>query len=1353
MIPKNVRCLFAFFLLTVTGLTAQNYITYTQSFDSLQLTGWTFYQVSGTANWQVGSPSTPICLAARSGTNVLATNLSGSSPQQSLMYAESPVFDFTGLSADHVVTFYRKSNLPSQQGINLQYSTDGGVTWAVLAGAPGDRMSWGAVNVSGIGLAFTGLNNAWNKGIHKLNVVAGFQAVKFRFQFSSMNNTLQSDGFFIDDFTIEPDLVDYQASPGQLYVASANYPDFDVKSNFGYSAYFALPGITSNAFYFSTDNVLDPGDSLLGVHTALFQSWQPNYTRTFLMPPNLAAGDYYIFYVYDEPNLVTEYFETNNTSYCILRIEPTFTLPWVETFDDTLNDWELLTSSSSIPPLFEIGSAQHEQAFGVHNGSGALFSRRWYSNVNNGSTNTIVTPFLDFRNNSSNVLCFWMRRKFVIPTLTNEKVWQATAVDPLYQQGAVYVPLSHQKQHSQWDCQCYPLNTLAGHPSSKAGVQLSVRGYQYGNAHPLYVLDDLYVGPGVPDLTIENADERYTTTSDASHTMKFDYYNGGITTAPVSEVHFYYSADSLYNSGDIFLGSLATPAQPDTSFSILSFTYTKPVLTPGLYYVVYRIDTLDQVNEMREYNNTGFIRVFQTPAVSSAYTNDFEQQTNGWHERVVYGTSLWVHGTPAGNTLNQPFSGTQAYTSQSCQPTDSNSFCQLYTPVFDISQLSHPVVKFKLDYDPYSFFDRWDKLVALNMEYSVDGGYSWEMLDTLNTHTYSFSNWGLWESLDLTEFQTITHKWGHNTEYGPDSIQQMFISRIYNTRKFSGTRELLSTMALDTLRAYNRIQFRYNLTFPFAVGGEGVILDDFSVGEGKPDLVVTDTVSLMESPMARVVNIQVRVRNNGEYISKNSMAEFYLSADSIFDPGDYLAATKLISRIVPGKFYDYQVRLNTPLNDSAGSFNWVIGRLDTDNRNAEWNENNNVFIYRLNTNQVTAAYPYLSDFTQNPPDGWKWYHDSTGFRNVLMYNDPFEILSPQYHPTSGFFSSRYNGNDSYTAYPRLYFESPSFDFSAVDSVSFDFLLRSTGVNNQSGGNLQYSFTGGQYWSTLHASTGTVSNWYQGTQLVHLDGESGWVWMYPGSSHVQYGARFFARKPDVKFRFKYRSNHVFSSSDYQGFSLDSFRVDGYTANYRGDDNMLLLNTVLLNGSTPVPVTITNNGQTAGRTCKLKFYWSPDAIFDQSDMLIQTVNRAPVANQQTVTVNVNIPHQGPIVQLDYYLFCEIDANDTLYETNENDNLNSYHLVFDQTIGMGEHFAGQASVYATPAEAVLNLPGGCSAEVTFLLYDNQGRLLVSETTTCNGEQQLRRSLPEGLAAGIYQVKFRTGEQLIGCKVYCGK
>jgi hypothetical protein len=827
-----------------------------------------------------------------------------------------------------------------------------------------------------------------------------------------------------------------------------------------------------------------------------------------------------------------------------------------------------------------------------------------------------------------------------------------------------------------------------------------------------------------------------------------------MTTAGSADIHFYYSTDSIFDSGDIYLGMIPTPIQSDTSYSVLPFTYNKPSFSSGLYYIVYRIDTLNLINEMREYNNEGFIRVFQSPALAAPYLNDFELQTDHWHTRKIYGENLWELGSPSGTLLDSVFSGTTAYTSQLCTAIDTNSFTQLYTPVFDIGTLSNPVVAFKLDYDLSSLGNRNDIIPALSMEYSVDGGKSWIHLDTNHTHTYSFSNWYYWTDRDLTEWQGNPSFNALELDLGADSLQRLFIDRAYYTFKRSNKRYALSSMALDTFRIYPYIQFRFNLATTFEIGGEGVILDDFYFGEGKPDLVVLESPELMESPSARDIHILARIRNEGNYISKNGRIQFYLSTDSLLSSGDYAAGSSTVYRILPGKFYDYPFRLETAPNDSAGNYSWIIGVLDANNLNDEFNENNNVFAYRLNTNQIFNSFPYLSDFTRYPSDGWKWYHDSTGFRNLKVFDDAYQAWAFWSHPNSGIFSSRYNNLDDYDDFPRLFIESPSFDFSQSDSVNLSFQLRCTGMpvgNNTSGGCLQYSLNGGQTWLTMPYYSGTSQNWYNSTQLFHIDNDPGWGLFNQTNSfaHVTLGTGMFAGQSDVKFRFKYRSNYIWSTIEYQGFSLDSFMVSGYSVNYQANDNMLPLNSQLLAGSTSVPVTVTNNSQGPGRTCKLNFYWSADNVLDASDPLAYTAVMSPVGAQQTLTSVVNVPHYNPVTQLTYYLFCKVDASDTLNETSENDNLNSYILNFDQTIGIPESTADNDRISVTHEQITLYVSTAFQQPVTAFLYDMLGNELMVLEIDCKGSTQATFQIPPGLSAGVYQVYYFYGEKSKSGKV----
>jgi hypothetical protein len=177
--------------------------------------GWS---TGGTNNsWEWGIPTASIINAASSPTNVWATNLDGNHNGNESSWVQSPVFNFTSLTAP-IVEFKLWTNTQvGYDGVALQYTTDGGITWQHVGmqfGTPSlDPNGENWYNASSIvGMGYT---NGWNGNTagyitakYRLydqttmytNLV-GQSSVRFRMFFGSDPSTV-NNGVAFDDFQV-----------------------------------------------------------------------------------------------------------------------------------------------------------------------------------------------------------------------------------------------------------------------------------------------------------------------------------------------------------------------------------------------------------------------------------------------------------------------------------------------------------------------------------------------------------------------------------------------------------------------------------------------------------------------------------------------------------------------------------------------------------------------------------------------------------------------------------------------------------------------------------------------------------------------------------------------------------------------------------------------------------------------------------------------------------------------------------------------------------------------------------------------------------------------------------------------
>jgi hypothetical protein len=117
------------------------------------------------------------------------------------------------------------------------------------------------------------------------------------------------------------------------------------------------------------------------------------------------------------------------------------------------------------------------------------------------------------------------------------------------------------------------------------------------------------------------------------------------------------------------------------------------------------------------------------------YLENFESGNGFYYSEGANDT--WQYGTPASPNINHAASGTKAWKTNLAGNYKSNEFSFLYSPCFDISQMSHPTLSFNMaiDVEPpgTSIFDR------AYLEYSHDG-HTWQKLGAQGQGTNWYNN-------------------------------------------------------------------------------------------------------------------------------------------------------------------------------------------------------------------------------------------------------------------------------------------------------------------------------------------------------------------------------------------------------------------------------------------------------------------------------------------------------------------------------------------------------------------------------------------------------------------------------------
>lgn len=242
--------------------------------------------------WEHGTPTASIINTTHSGTKVWATNLSGQYLDNSNDFLYSPYFDFSALSATDTasIEFWHWMDMQANSDYGqVQYSKDGGQTWATL-GFYLDPYGTNWYNNSSGGVHFfSAVNTGWQKSSYKLLPSTFNQSslVQFRFRFFSNATVSNYDGWAIDDFCIS---LPMQAN--DVGVSAINHPANDLPIG---SQVFAE--VTIKNFGSNTQSMF-PIELLVNGNLVTSETWTGNLpsmgttTYTFVLPYTVPSAGY-----------------------------------------------------------------------------------------------------------------------------------------------------------------------------------------------------------------------------------------------------------------------------------------------------------------------------------------------------------------------------------------------------------------------------------------------------------------------------------------------------------------------------------------------------------------------------------------------------------------------------------------------------------------------------------------------------------------------------------------------------------------------------------------------------------------------------------------------------------------------------------------------------------------------------------------------------------------------------------------------------------------------------------------------------------------------------------------------------
>lgn len=1131
---KNTLAFLSLLLIFTYQTFSQINLPYRNGFDSPSDTvGWSHYALNGTDDWQWGVPTGVSLNRVLTAPFAFGTNLNGKFTAQSLMCLESPSFDLSDTSEVYVLGFAHQYATASYHGGNVEYSINGG-SWRLLNGQSHEKSSWHSDRPNnGLGgqPGWSGYaSSSFRTSYHSLEILKGESDIRFRFKFGGTTNP--TEGWLIDDVFIIPNSTNLYGVQAAPFYATKECSMFDINLTMVYAG-LTRPLFTNKVeYYWSEDSIFDAGDPLIGTKGTTTSS-TINWNKSFSLPSNVSVGTYYVFFKVDVEDLMNEWNETDNLGRAEVIIEPIYQTPIISHFDDTVLYWDKKGRNN-----WELGQGEVHHYEGTHSGE---YSWK-ITGTNTYTIDYLESQHLDLSQEDSTIISFWYVLRSDVSTKNHKTIRYRQACEST----TTHIVGLPQSRDNTWD---FFNAYLPEEADTSKDIRLRIYNgtgdaSQFSGNGLAMMLDDIYVGKAKADLSIErDKSNRHTTTNTNTETIKYFLNNGGLKSAPTFAIDFYWSTDSIWDASDVLLGTKQESSLPDTSRMWEYFTFTKPTTNPGVYYIHYVLDPNNVVDEMREYNNTGYFTLSQEPLKPYIYFNDFENQVDGWRHNSSVGLDDWEWTSPKGNFLDTAFSGTKAWITQDTGLVSPMSRMHLYTPVFDFSTAINPVISFDMKLHSHPSCHCFEG--KTNMSYSIDGGATWQILDTTSQ---SFNRW--YYKIEYSAFGDRVY--GSNYTYIlSEPVEHAFVAlNQYNSR--DARRNTRYILDLTFLAGQANVQFRFNLgtltnneeSPNYTV--EGAMIDNFTIDEATIDLAVDYELSLMQSSLSDKVKFYMQIKNQGNYISNPTTAKYYLSVDKQLDGADFYLGLDSIPEIRPDLYFYVNNAFDAPPN--LGAFNYLLYELDADQSNQESLETNNVGSWDLALDSI-STYPYFHNFNNPFVDGWYQFTSGYGsrdpniyrFRNIVAPGEPLfgtDIQSGEWFTEP----IRYYGG-----LPYFYLETPSFSFRNMDSIILSFDLMCVGNRTSvpsTGGHLEFSTDGGNTWAILTDQQGDAQNWYNDTYLSAIAGP-GWAhrpagWYTARWDSVKIDISFLAQEEHVVFRFKYRNNYS-TFGGVEGLRVDNFSI--------------------------------------------------------------------------------------------------------------------------------------------------------------------------------------------------------------------
>ncbi|MBD3636012.1 MAG: T9SS type A sorting domain-containing protein [Crocinitomicaceae bacterium] len=939
------------------------------------------------------------------------------SNQADWVWVESPVFDFSNLT-NPTLTMDIKHSLHNSDYFQVQYSTDGGSTWAQLGAGP-DPLWYNTASYWRN--SYSSPQDSWLTVEQELCQLSGEPCVKFRVRGRPYYSEPTYTGyhyFGFDNFAIdagEPDDI----LPIEIILSDAG--DCNVFST-GETVSVVIENKTCRPLYnVPIDLQLNAGPVITEVMPGPLPAFG-FYIYTFTATVDMSAVGTHTLSV--TTNLATDGNTANdNLQETRFSGSPISTFPYSENFNADNGGWVSRTTNDT--RLFDLDTLSYLN--GPEGQGKSWFVRT--SASNNGSFIWVESPEFDFSGLTDPQLFVDIKHSLhnsdyfhVEYSTDGGGTWSqlGTGSDPNWYNTASWWRNSYLNPVDSWTTHQKSLCNLAGQPC----VKLRFRGRPYYSAptysnYHLFAFDNVEIRDG-PDVgVVAYIDPVNVGCLFASNQIvTIEVYNYGCN--PVSNVPV--TCEITGANTSTLTGTVPGPIPPGGSVAY-TFPGTFDMTNVGIYNFVSYTSLTGDIYLNNDTLGTS-INVNQLLVNTYPYTEDFNA-----------GAGYWIAGgsNPPLNNGRQFVLGALPYLngpqgmgdSWYVETTQSNQgdWVWVESPVFDFTNLTNPTLSMDIKHSLHNS----DYFQVL---YSTDGGMTWSQLGS-----------------------------------GPDPLWYNTLNYWRNSYASPQDSWLTVEQELCQLSGESCVKFRVRgrpyYSEPTYTGYHYFGFDNFSIDAGEPDDILPIEIILSESGNCSAFGpnetIEVVIENKTCRPVSNVPVDLQIDAGPI------------ISEVIPGPipafgFYIYTFTATADLSTVGTHTISVTTNLATDGNTA----NDNLQEVRYSGTLINT-FPYVEDFNT---DNGGWVSRTTNNTRLFDLDTLTYLNGPQGEGNSWFVRTSASNVGAW-----IWVESPPFDFSGMVNPQFLVDLKHS-LHNSDYFHVEYSLDGGSTWAQL--GTGADLNWYNGT---------------------------------------------------------------------------------------------------------------------------------------------------------------------------------------------------------------------------------------------------------------------------------